>query len=463
MAITRSDLRQKIRDKLHDWYLNQDTTSVYLSAAATTGTVTNSGRIREGDIIEIETEALQVVDRSTAGVFTFNRGFKGTTAAVHANSTTLYVLNLFTQREYNDAISEAFRALFPMISEPFTKDIHVFDNRFQLDSLDATTGWSALSDAVAVSLDTTDKKQGVGSLKLGATIAAASAAGYTKTVTSTMNASNYEYLNLWLKVADKKDSTGAFKYNPNKFCEIRVGNDSAAYAYTQVRLDELNNGDWTLLNLNLQDFSSSGTWDRTTTDYMAIYFYENQSITSGDLKMDEWFFTTYPLTTNKLRYRLPKGMFRVNEVRMYASEDSTDYYKEARYTVDGNYIHFREIEGLTHQVEDDWGNSQTWAFNENMPIQLFGDVMMFAPTADAETITMDEQKEEGIVLYATNYLSEGLSNDRAQFTKLSTQLNRQGGSVLDWLRISGNYQNRFREWKRENDQQGKPVDIDFGD
>lgn len=458
MPITRSELRQKIRDKLHDWYINQDSINAYLSAAATTGTITNSGQINEGDIIELDEEALQVkaVNSTT---LTFNRGYKGTTAAAHTSATVAYVINQFTQREFNDAIKAAFRALFPTISDRYAKDIHTFNNRIQLDALDATTGWSALTDATAASLNTSDRKQGTGSLNLGLTLSANSG-GYTKTISSAVDASNMEYLNLWVNVASKKDATGAFNYNPNKFCEIRVGNDSAAYAYTQVRLDEMVDGDWTLLNLNLQDFNSSGTWDRTTTDYLAIYFFDQKTISSGNLKMDEWFFSTYPITTNKLRYRLPKNMFRVNDVRMFSSEDSMDYYTEARYEVDGNYITFSELDGLTHQIQDPWGNSPTWAFNEHMPIQLMGDVAFAAPTADAETILLDDQREEGVVLYAAKSLADGLAADRAQFNKFSTQLNRQGGSVLDWIRISSNLRSDWQEWELKNTQFGKPVDMD---
>ena len=459
MAITRSDLRTKITQKLYDWPINEDTLSMYLSAAVTTATVTNSAKFHEGDIIEIESEAIRVTDITTAGIFSLSRGYMGTTAAAHSNSTAITIINAFTTKEKNDAIQESFRALHPMISQPYLKDIHTYNNRYQIDSLDATTGWSALADATAVSLNTSDYKEGTGSLNLGATFSSGSA-GYTKTDATAIDATNFEYLNLWINLSSKKDSTNTYNYNPSKFCEVRVGNDSAAYAYTTIGLDELNDGSWTLLNLNLQDFQLSGSWDRTTTDYRKITFYDNKTITSGNLKMDEWFFSTYPVTTNKLRYRLPKDMFRVNDVRIFQDTSSTTFFSDTRWDVVDNYLIFRipVDTGRIDPFSDEFLNT----FPTNSPIQLYGDVAVSVPSADTETITMDDRKEELVVLYATNYLFERLAGERTRFTRFTANLNRQDGGMLDVIRSTNMYRARYQELLRQFEDTGKPLEFDYG-
>ncbi len=469
MSITRSNLRDKVRLKIQDFYKNQDSLSAYLSAATTTAFVTTTTAVRAGDIVEIEDEMMQVTSVNNSSLLV-NRGFRGTTAAVHASATAAYVVNNFGKSEYNDAITAALRSLFPEVTQPYTKDLHSYNNRFQLDSLDATTGWSALTDAAAATLNTTDQQEGTGCLNLGFTVSSSAIAGYTKTNSSTMDSSNYEYLNLWIYLTSKKNSSNQNIYSPNKFAEVRVGNNSAAYSYVNVGLDQLNDSGWTLLNLNLQDFSASGTVDKTAVDYMAIYFNDLQSISTGDLKMDEWFLSTYPLTNNMLIKRLPKGMNTVSEARVFLDESSDDYIRETRFEVIDNYIHFKQssrnnftsiIDPLSvlNQPTHFWFNQ----FPQGMPIQLIGDVKFLAPTADADTVTLSDDYEELIVLYATQYLGESMAKGRALTTQLSTQLNRQGGSVLDWLRLNGSDQARYRQLRSQLETGGRPVEFDMGD
>lgn len=468
MAITRSNLRDKIRSKLQDWYKNQDTLSAYLSAAVTTAVINSTTAVRAGDLIESEDEVMQVTSVTNSSLLV-NRGFRGTTAANHSSATAVYVVNALTKSEYNDAIYAAFNALYPEVSQQYSKDIHQYNNRFQLDSLDATTGWSALTDATAASLNTTDQQEGTGCLNLGFTSSSSAIAGYTKTNDTTMDSSNYEYLNLWVYLAGKKNTSNQYIYNPNKFAEIRVGNNSAEYNYINVGLDQLNDSGWTLLNLNLQDFTASGTVDKTAIDYMAIYFNDLQSISAGDLKMDEWFLSTYPLTNNMLIKRLPKNMMWVSGVKVFTDESSDDYIVENRYEVIDNYIHFKRSSRNTVGTIDPLSvlnQPQHFWFNQlpqGMPIQLEGDLMYAAPTADAETIVLDDVREELIVLYATNYLGESMAKARALTTQFNTQLNRQGGSVLDWLRLNGADQARYRLLRSQLESGGRPVEFDMGD
>lgn len=423
--------------------MNQDALSVYLSAAVTTATVTNGDRFHSGDIIEHDDEVMQVVSVST-NTLTLNRGHMGTTAADHSAGSVIDLVNVFTTPERDDAISAAFNALFPYVSEPFTKNVHAHGNRYQLDSLDVATDWSALADATTASLNTTDQQEGVGCLNLGATYNN-SGAGYTKTISPAMNAGNYEYLNLWLYLDQKRNSSEEFNFDPNTFCEVRIGNNSAAYNYTYVSLDEMNEGSWTLLNLNLQDFQASGTVDTSAMDYLAIYFKDKKDIASGNLKMDEWFLTTYPIYTNKLRYRLPKNMFRVSKVEFYDQEDQSQYWLDTRWDTEGNYLTFRKYtQSMLHK-----------------PIQLYGDLRVAAPTSSTQTINLSDEKEELVTLYATNALYENLTSERTRFTRISSKVNRQDGGVLDIVRGSNLWRARFLDLMRQMQDAGKAVGIDF--
>lgn len=441
MAVTRSDLRTKIRDKLHDWWVSQDSISAYLSAATTTGTVTTGTEYHEGDTVEMENEVLRITNISS-NTLTFIRGYKGTTAAAHSSGTTTYIINSFSTREYNDAISEAFRGTFPYISEPYVGDIRNYKSRWRLDTCDSTAGWTASSDATTIATDTSDYKEGTASLKLGAAYSAG-LASYAKNITS-MDATDFEYLNFWIYIDNKLDTADATYYNVNNFAEVRIGNDVGNYGYINLRIDEVEDNDWTLLNLNLQDFSSSGTWDKTATDYIQLIINDSQSITSGDILMDEWYLSKYPVTTNKLKYRLPTNVFKVSSVDFFADKDSSIFYTENRWMIKDNYLIFDKLD-----------------FEDNLPIRVTGDKMLVIPSSDSTTIDLNDRKEELVILYATNYLFERLMAEKTRFTRFSSKLNKEEGSVIDVVRSLNHYRSRYYELLSQFQDVGQPISMDY--
>lgn len=464
MAITRADLRNKIRDKLNDWWIDQDDINQGggISSAATTATVTNGSKFHEGDLIEIEDEIIKVTSVAT-NELTIIRGYKGSTAASHADSTAIYIVNEWTSKEYNDALTESFRALHPYVNVPYVGNIREKGHRHTLDDCD-TANWTEGGDAAAEALDTSDKKEGTASLKLGATYSAGTAT-YTKTVTS-MDATDYEYLNLWIYVDDKQDDNEDYYYDRDQFCIIRLGNDSSNYGSITIRLDELNEGDWTLLNLNLQDFTETGTWDKTATDYVYIDFKVLKDVTSGDLKMDEWFLSTYPISTNKLQYRLPTNVFNVSEIRFYDGEDSTDYYEETRWDLVDDHLIFR-IDLDTYQFSQTVQELSRLqrakdTFPVHKPMEIFGLKSVDVPTADTSTIDLSDLKEEMVILYACVYMIERMIAERTRFTRYSAKLNKEDASVLDVIRAITSYQNRLRELKAHFEDVGRAINMDYG-
>lgn len=441
MAITRSVLRTKIRNKLKDWWIDQDTNSAYLSAAALTLTATTSGsKFHEGDIIECADETMKVTSVSSNNV-TVIRGYKGTTAANHSASTALYIVDNYTSDEINYAIQDAFKALHPYISEPYVDDIQKSGNRITLDECDATTGWSQGGDGSAAVLDTNNEKVGSGCLDLGATYSSGSAT-YTKTITS-IDASTANYLNFWVYVEDKMDSSDDYYYDRKNFLTIRLGNDSSNYVSKVVSLDEIKEGEWTLVSINIQDMTETGTWDETATDYLYLAFADLKSITSGDLRIDEFYLTTYPMSTWKLKYRLPKNVFRICNVRIYDAEDSDNYVEENRWYTHGDYIVFRrELE-------------------ENKPMQLIGDKFLTIPSSDSTTIDLDERREEVVVLYSAIALFDNMTSERVRFTRYSNKLNKTDMSLLDVIRSINHLRSRYNELINQWETAGGAVEMDY--
>lgn len=462
--MTRAGLRNKIRDKLNDWWINQDSLNHggTLNATDTSFTASDGSKFHEGDLIEIDTEVMKVTGVST-NTITVIRGYKGSTAATHADTTAIYIVNEWTSVEYNDAITEAFNRLHPYIFNEFVGDIRGYNNKWVLDDCD-TADWTEGGDASAETLNTTDYKEGTACLNLGATYSTGSAT-YTKTVTS-MNATNYEYLNLWIYIEAKTDSSDDYYYDQNQFCIVRLGNDASNYGSISVRLDEMNDTGWTLLNLPITEFTTTGTWDKTATDYVYIDFKVLKNITVGDLRMDEWKLTKYPITTNKLAYKLPENVFRVNEVRLYDDEDSNNFYKDLRWDIQGDYLVFR-----TEVGEAQWSTGvrtasrkqrSVFAFPDNKPMQIFGDKALAVPTADTDTIDLDDREEETVILGATVYMFERMIAERSRFTQYSAKLNKEDMSVLDVIRGMNSFRDRYLELIDQFEDPGKPVEMEFG-
>lgn len=463
MAITRSDLRDKIRDKLSDWWVDQDQLNGSINSSVTSATVDDGSKFHEGDIIEIESEALKVTNVST-NTLTIIRGYAGTTAATHADDSVVYVVNEWRTNEINDAVASAFRGLFPLVSVPYIGNIRGHKNRFRIDDCD-TANWTEGGDAAADTLNTSDYKEGTASLNLGATYSTGSAT-YTKTITATQDFTEVNYINIWVYVAAKQDSSNDYYYDPNQFCVVRVGNDASNYGSISVRLDEVREGGWTLLSLPVQDFTETGTWAKATTDYLYIDFKVLKDITSGDLKMDEWHATSYPVTTNKTRYRLPERVFRLNKVRVYQDTDAEVFYDEERWDVIDNYLVFRvevDAPGWSTGVETAMRNKRFQpGFPMHKPIQLFGDRSPKVPTADSDTLDLDDRMEELVVLGATIYLYERLQAQRTRFRRYSAKLNKEDASVLDVIRSMNSYRQRYESLVSQFEDPGKPVMMDFG-
>jgi len=442
MALTKAILRRRVRNKIKAWYEEQDAINdgTGISSSDTSVVVDDGTKFNKGDLIDVESETMLITNVST-NTLTVIRGHQGTTAATHADDTIVYRVNYWSQAEINEAIESAFEELHDQIYNEYKNDFKGQSNRRQIDDCD-TANWAEANDAIAETVDTANQQEGSGCLNLGATYSAGYAT-YSKAITS-FDITNYEYLCFWFYVKEKLD-TSDNPYLAENAIEIKLGNDSSNYETLTVGRDELSAGSWNLLVLNLQDVTTTGTLVKTAIDYLAIKINVAQTITLGDIKIDEIFLTTYPITTNKLEYRLPTGVFWVNEIRIFESEDSINYARLDAWKQDGNYLILNK-EAVLRTKEGTLFNSV--GTTSHYPLQILGNKKLTVPTSDSTTIDLDETKGQLIVLGASIQLIENMFAEKIRFDKYSTKVERQGGSVLDLVRTENQIRSRYNELKQ---------------
>jgi len=330
------------------------------------------------------------------------RGYQGATATGTADSTAVYIVDGWTKHEIKENIKRELESLYPFVAQNYIGSYKGSANRKQLDDCDAITGWNTSSDATTAATDTSNYAEGTASLKLGAAYSAGTAT-YTKTIATAVDSSNYEYLNVWVYIKDKFDSNEDPYVDQDVF-KIMVGSDTSNYKYYNVGRDAIHEGEWTLLTLNLQDFTSTGTPDMTAIDVLAITINDKQSITSGDIKMDEWSFATYPRSSDmQMKYRLPIGVREVNEVRLYDSESDTTFDDLTNWAVEGEYLYFKT------------------ALEGDRPIQIIGTKAFTIPSADTTALTIDDSEEEIVIVGAAKRCIESKLMEILRSDKLSVR------------------------------------------
>jgi hypothetical protein len=178
------------------------------------------------------------------------------------------------------------------------KPICDFDiaNKTVLDNCDATTDWTASTDASAAALTGgLEPEIGGSGLALGKSGETVTSATYTKTIGATKNGTDQT-----LKVDVFIQNIMALE--KNKAMEIRVGNDSSNYYSRVYRRNELKTG-INKVSLEIADMKQTGTPAIATLDYLYIGFEvptSTDTITSGDIIMDNWILedTNFDPTTD---------------------------------------------------------------------------------------------------------------------------------------------------------------------
>jgi len=165
------------------------------------------------------------------------------------------------------------------------------DSIVVLDSCDSTTDWNASTGATAIELDNADYKQGNGSLKLGKSTTTSNEVYYDKVIGSVVDGSNKNGF-LWLKISD---TTALNKLNYIKLTFGSGGSIDNSYSIKFSKSD-LSVG-WNMIkaDFSLATVEKLGFPNRVAMNYLRITLATNNAedtLTSGDVKMDFWLFGT---------------------------------------------------------------------------------------------------------------------------------------------------------------------------
>ena len=113
MSRNRAQVRTRIREELKEFFLLDTVGSGGIDASSTTLPVTTASRYKVGDVLQIESEQMEVIAVDVEnGQVTVVRGFKETTAASHSAAVSIKILDEVSDRMLNQAIDVAIADTF---------------------------------------------------------------------------------------------------------------------------------------------------------------------------------------------------------------------------------------------------------------------------------------------------------------------------------------------------------------
>lgn len=370
---------------------------------------TNNLKVTRGVRGTSATEHDKTVPMNKMNSIFVRRGYTGSTAAYHASAAVVYIVDGWTRFEIIENIKREMESLYPIVSRDFQGDMVGLAHRRQVFDADTVSLFTAEGEAITPTLNSSDQREGTSCLNLGSTYVAGAGATYLSSPTS-FDMTNYEYLNIWFYLNKKFDSNKN-PYVDEDALEIRIGPDEFNYKSIRVGRAELNEGKWTLLNLPLVEFSTIGeSFLIANIQFIKITIFDKQSIPIGDIKIDEWYLSTFPVTTNKLKYRLPTGVRLVDEVRLFNELGTANVFNELgaanaftylrSYRIDEKYIYLSELPR-----------------RENMPMIIKGQKEFTIPTSNSTTLDIENDLEELLIVGAAircyeQKLAEVLRSDK---------------------------------------------------
>lgn len=116
MAVSTSDLVQRVRDLLHDnpYETTSTTTTTSTTVAVVDGTRWDEGNVGEWQTGSVGYEQFRVTSVSSNNL-TVTRGYNGTTAESHSSGDRVIKDPLFTGRQVQQALAAAVRELWPAV------------------------------------------------------------------------------------------------------------------------------------------------------------------------------------------------------------------------------------------------------------------------------------------------------------------------------------------------------------
>ncbi len=187
-----------------------------------------------------------------------------------------------------EAITSWIGGVSPVVPTHFAWGSHLI-----LDTCNATTDWTASTDATAAATETDNIREGTAALKLGKSGTTEAFFYYEKTLSGVIDGSNAEDIQIFVYFATSADFA---KLESSDCLNVRVGNDSSNYYHINYDAADLTVG-WNRLTIPIANMTEVGTVDLSTLDYLRLTFtLQNitDTITSGNVLMDYWCLT-WPL------------------------------------------------------------------------------------------------------------------------------------------------------------------------
>jgi hypothetical protein len=118
VSTSATTLIQRVRRYVGDWP-DLDVTTASLSNSVTTATVADTSIYGVNWLIQLDQEVLRVKTAPSSGTsLTVARGMQGTTAASHANSTSVLLRPAYTDQQILDSLNAGIDATFPYFYQP---------------------------------------------------------------------------------------------------------------------------------------------------------------------------------------------------------------------------------------------------------------------------------------------------------------------------------------------------------
>lgn len=402
MPTTRAQAVTRVRRVLKDWWRESDTLAASATSTTTSLSAVNGTRWSRGDTIQIDDEVIDVATVAD-NVITVRRGRLGTTAATHADNSTVYIHSpgSWTDNEIENVLSEAEQYVFPHLTEEFVGSIGG-TAKLMLDEADATTGWSALGEVASVAVDT-DAQLGSNSLKYAFNYSSTGSGAQRKTFTA-KDTRPYSYLNLFVYVGTDafEDSNKDNRLRKDYAFDVRMGTSATVYRSHRVSTDQITSG-WNLLSFAVDDMTDTSTaTELSGITRLDLKTYADQSITNDNLKFDAWWMTSYPIVKSGYQYYSnPHNVINVREVKI-------DGKPEIRFQADQRGF------WLDSAVSQEFGaGAEIIVSGQKMP----------EPMTDADNLDVKREVYEIIDLYAAQKLIEQKLAGRTNFESFSGRKN----------------------------------------
>lgn len=152
-----------------------------------------------------------------------------------------------------------------------------------------TTNWTVIDDASAATVNSTAGKylEGTGCLDLGKSGTSGTSFGYYVVMGSSQSFTTGKKCFCWIYIEDTDDLASS------SAVQLRYGSDTTNYYYTSFDRSDLSDG-WNALNIDRDSASVEGTPIEGSCDTLQLVFnapLAADTVTSGDVRMDNWFVT----------------------------------------------------------------------------------------------------------------------------------------------------------------------------